>query len=165
MERTYSSFDVGTFHFVLLDVQYAQDGSDLANTYSGVAGFVPEAELAWLREDLRANAGRPTVVFVHQMLDSYVREWGRPIVGNQPDVQRVFDETGNVVGVLQGHDHRYGAQRVGDIVYVTFQALVDHDTPPSWAVVTLDAASGTLSIEGVGDQPSAVFPFRSAREP
>jgi alkaline phosphatase len=165
MERTYSSFDVGTFHFVLLDVQYAQDGSDLANTYSGVAGFVPEAELAWLREDLRANTGRPTVVFVHQMLDSYVREWGRPIVGNQPDVQRVFDETGNVVGVLQGHDHRYGAQRVGDIVYVTFQALVDHDTPPSWAVVTLDAASGTLSIEGVGDQPSAVFPFRSAREP
>ncbi len=160
LERTYSSFDVEGFHFVILDVQYAEDGSDLANTYSGVAGFVPETELAWLREDLRANAERPTVVFVHQMLDSYVEEWGRPIVANQPDVQRVFSDAGNVVAVLQGHDHGYRADRVGDIAYVTFRALVDHNTPASWAVVTLDAAAKTLSIDGVGDQPSAVFPFR-----
>lgn len=165
LDRTYSSFDVGAFHFVILDVQYAEDGSDLANTYSGVAGFVPEVELAWLREDLRVNAGRPTVVFVHQMLDSYIQEWGRPIVANQPDVQRIFNDAGNVVGVLQGHDHGYRAERVGDIAYITFQALVDHNTPLSWAVVTLDAQAATLSIDGVGDQPSAVFTYELGGEP
>ncbi|MEI6171377.1 MAG: metallophosphoesterase, partial [bacterium] len=107
LDSTYYSFDAGPFHFVALDVQYAQDGADLANTFSGVAGFVPDAELAWLRQDLAANRDRPTVVFVHQMLDAFLEEWGRPLVANQPDVQRVLEAAGNVIAVFQGHDHAY----------------------------------------------------------
>jgi hypothetical protein len=80
LDSTYYSFDAGPFHFVALDVQYAQDGADLANTFSGVGGFVPDAELAWLRQDLAANRDRPTVVFVHQMLR---RGMGTP-AGGQP---------------------------------------------------------------------------------
>ncbi len=162
LERTYSSFDVGAFHFVILDVEFAPDGSDLADTFSGVSGFVPEAELSWLRADLAASAGRPTVVFVHQMLNAFVEEWGRPLVANQPDVQRLLAEAGNVIAVLQGHDHRYAHEVINGIHYLTFEALVDQGTPPSWAVVTLDAQAGTLSIDGVGDQPSAVFTYEMA---
>lgn len=157
LERTYSSFDIGGFHFVLLDVQYAEDGSDLANTYTGVAGFVPEQELAWLRSDLAASAGRPTIVFVHQMLDAYIEEWGRPLVANQPDVVRALENAGNVIAVFQGHDHGYRHTVVGGIHYVTFAALVDRGGPSSWAAVTLDAAAGTLRIDGTGSQPSVEF--------
>jgi hypothetical protein len=164
LERTYSSYDVGVFHFVILDVEFAADGSDLADTFSGVSGFVPEAELAWLRADLAASAGRPTVVFVHQMLNAFVEEWGRPLVANQPDIQRLLAEAGNVIAVLQGHDHRYSHEVVDGIHYVTFEALVDRGTPPSWAVVTLDAQAGTLSMDGVGDQPSAVFTYERGGE-
>lgn len=159
LDRTYSSFDVGAFHFVVLDVQFAPDGRDLENTYTGVAGFVPAEELDWLRADLAASAGRPTVVFVHQMLDAFVEEWGRPLVANQPDVQRVLEQAGNVVAVLQGHDHAVHRNVVAGIHYVTFAALVDRGGPPSWAVVTLDAAAGTLAIDGTGLEPSAILAF------
>ena len=159
LDSTYYSFDAGSFHFVTLDVQYAEDGADLANTFSGVAGFVPDAELAWLRQDLAANRDRPTVVFVHQMLDTFVEEWGRPLVANQPDVQRALEEAGNVIAVFQGHDHAYRHEVVGGIHYVTFEALVDQDSPPSWAVITLDPLARTLSIEGVGEEPSETLRY------
>ncbi|MCI0479536.1 metallophosphoesterase, partial [Candidatus Uhrbacteria bacterium] len=41
MERTSYSFDVGAFHFVALDLQYADDGRDLSHTYTGVGGTLP----------------------------------------------------------------------------------------------------------------------------
>jgi 3',5'-cyclic AMP phosphodiesterase CpdA len=165
LKRTYSSFDVGPFHFVILDVQFSEDGSDLADTYSGVAGFLPEPELAWLREDLAASPGRPTIVLVHQMLNAFIEEWGRPLIANQPNVQRLLEEAGNVIAVLQGHDHRYGHEVLNGIHYITFEALVDQGTPPSWAVVTLDDEAKTLSVNGIGDQPSVVLLYGAGREP
>jgi 3',5'-cyclic AMP phosphodiesterase CpdA len=159
LDSTYYSFDAGPFHFVTLDVQYAEDGADLANTFSGVGGFVPDAELAWLRQDLAANRDRPTVVFVHQMLDAFVEEWGRPLVANQPDVQRALEEAGNVIAVLQGHDHDYHHELVGGIHYMTFEALVDQDSPPSWAIITLDPVARTITIDGTGDQPSETLRY------
>ena len=159
LDSTYYSFDAGPFHFVTLDVQFAEDGADLANTFSGVAGFVPDTELAWLHQDLAANRDRPTIVFVHQMLDAFIEEWGRPLVANQPNVQRVLEEAGNVIAVLQGHDHAYRHEVVGSIHYVTFEALVDRDSPPSWAVITLDPVARTITIDGTGDQPSETLHY------
>lgn len=159
LDSTYYSFDAGPFHFVTLDVQFAEDGADLANTFSGVAGFVPDTELAWLRQDLAANRDRPTIVFVHQMLDTLIEEWGRPLVANQPDVQRVLEEAGSVIAVLQGHDHADRHEVVGGIHYVTFEALVDQDSPPSWAVITLDPVARTITIDGTGDQPSETLRY------
>ena len=151
IDRTFYSFDVGTVHFVVLDVQYAEDGSDLAHTYTGVAGFVPGPELDWLRADLAAS-GRPTIVFVHQMLDAYVEEWGRALVANQPEIQAILASDGDVIAVFQGHDHDNRHSVSGGIHYVTFEALVDQGTPPSWAQITLDPTARTILIEGVGDQ-------------
>ena len=151
IDRTFYSFDVGTVHFVVLDVQYAEDGSDLAHTDTGVAGFVPGPELDWLRADLAAS-GRPTIVFVHQMLDAYVEEWGRALVANQPEIQAILASDGDVIAVFQGHDHDNRHSVSGGIHYVTFEALVDQGTPPSWAQITLDPTARTILIEGVGDQ-------------
>ena len=151
IDRTFYSFDVGTVHFVVLDVQYAEDGSDLAHTYTGVAGFVPGPELDWLRADLAAS-GRPTIVFVHQMLDAYVEEWGRALVANQPEIQAILASDGDVIAVFQGHDHDNRHSVSDGIHYVTFEALVDQGTPPSWAQITLDPTARTILIEGVGDQ-------------
>ena len=151
IDPTFYSFDVGTVHFVVLDVQYAEDGSDLAHTYTGVAGFVPGPELDWLRADLAAS-GRPTIVFVHQMLDAYVEEWGRALVANQPEIQAILASDGDVIAVFQGHDHDNRHSVSGGIHYITFEALVDQGTPPSWAQITLDPTARTILIEGVGDQ-------------
>jgi hypothetical protein len=162
VDQTYYSFDVGAFHFVVLDLQYAEDGTDLAYTYSGVAGFVPEAEIAWLQQDLAASDD-PTIVFVHQMLDQYVEELGRALVSNQPEVQGILEADGDVVAVFQGHDHDNAHDSVGGIHYVTFEALVDQGTPPSWASITLDPSSGTIRVEGAGAQVD--YELRYVRDP
>jgi len=153
IETTYYSFDVGAFHFVVLDVQFAEDGSDLAHTYTGVAGFVPPSELAWLRADL-ASSSRPTLVFVHQMLDEYIETWGRALVANQAEIQEALAADGDVIAVFQGHAHQNDHRQIDGIHYVTFEALVDHGTPLSWAAVTLDPALQLITIQGMGDQAS-----------
>jgi len=158
IESTHYSFDMGPYHFVVLDVQFAEDGSDLAHTYTGVAGFVPNSEIEWLRSDL-AESDRATIICVHQMLDEYIEAWGRPLIGNQPDVQAILAEDGDVIAVFQGHDHDNAHQRIAGIHYVTFEALVDQGTPPSWAAVTLDPAARTITIVGEGDQASYVLDY------
>jgi len=158
IERTYYSFDVRGVHFVVLDAQFTEDGTDLARTYTGVAGSVPPVEFAWLRDDLAAS-DRATIVFVHQMLDTYIEEWNRALVANQPDVQAVLSADPDVVAVFQGHDHAFRRSEVDGVQYVTFEALVDQDTPPSWAVVTVDPLARTVTVEGVGEQPSLSFTY------
>jgi len=158
IEETAYSFHVGTYHFVVLDVQFSTDGSDLANTFTGVSGFVPETELAWLQSEL-ASTDAPTIVFVHQMLDRYIEAWGRPLIANQRAVQSILEEDGDVIAVFQGHDHENAHQSVAGIHYVTFEALVDQDTPASWAQVTLDPASRSIRIDGVGDQTSWMLSY------
>jgi hypothetical protein len=158
VDSTFYSFDVGAFHFVVLDVQFAEDGTDLAHTYTGVGGFVPAAELDWLRGDL-AGSDAPTIVCVHQMLDQYIEEWGRALVLNQPEIQAVLAEDGDVIAVFQGHDHDNAYHLINGIHYVTFEALVDQGTPPSWASITLDPSARTITIIGVGDQASYVLEY------
>jgi len=158
LDATFYSFDAGAFHFVVLDVQFDVGGRDLAHTYTGVAGAVPTEELEWLRDDLAAT-DRPTIVCVHQPLDSDVPEWGRPLVSNAPEVRRVLAESGVVIAVFQGHEHANRAAQIDGIHYVTFEALVDQGTAPSWAHVTLDASQRTIEIVGVGEQVDRLLGF------
>jgi len=160
IDSTAYSFDVGAYHFVALDVQFAEDGSDLAHTYTGVAGFVPKAEIAWLQADLAASDA-PTIVFVHQPLNDYIEAWGRPTVLNQDRVRAVLSATGNVIAVFQGHTHSNAHRVIDGIHYVTFEALVDQGTPPSWASVTLDPDRRTIVVEGEGDQANYTLPYGS----
>jgi len=153
IDATYYSFDVGTYHFVVLDVQYATDGSDLATTYTGVAGFVPDPEMAWLRADLDASH-LPTIICVHQRLDDFIEQWGRPTILNQAVVQQALAEDGDVIAVFQGHDHTNAHNVIDGIHYVTFEAMVDQNTPPSWAQITLEPETHRIVIEGFGDQAS-----------
>jgi len=163
IDATYYSFDVGAYHVAVLDVQFAQDGTDLAHTYTGVAGFVPPGELDWLRADLAAS-DRPTLVCVHQMLDEHIEEWGRALIANQKEIQGVLAEDGDVIAVFQGHDHDNAHSVIDGIHYVTFEALVDQGTPPSWAEITLDPTTRTITIEGEGDQQDYVLSYALRRE-
>ncbi|MBU1049185.1 metallophosphoesterase [Candidatus Bipolaricaulota bacterium] len=155
-ESTSYSFDVGSFHFVVLDVQYASDGTDLKNTYTGIAGFVPESEFEWLRDDL-ATSSFATIVLVHQPLDDTAEEiaaWNRPTVLNQDDLRQLFARDGDVIAVFQGHDHANVHNVIHGIHYITFEAMVDQGTPASWAQITLDPTSKSILIEGIGVQAS-----------
>lgn len=151
LESTYYSLDIGAYHLVVLDVQFTVDGRDLANTYTGVAGAVAKEELLWLEQDL-ASTSLPTVICVHQMLDATVAEWGQPLIANAVEVRRILSESGVVIAVFQGHDHANNHSLLDGIHYITFEAMVDQGTPPSWAYVTLSPATRTIHIRGEGEQ-------------
>lgn len=69
---------------------------------------------------------------------------------NAAEVKKVLTDSHVVIAVFQGHDHTSAYSLIDGIHYVTFAALVDEGTPPSWAQVTLDPAGRTIDIVGTG---------------
>jgi len=154
-DAKYYSFDLGGFHFVILDAEYNDPTEDdYDHVFMRVKCRIPQHELAWLREDL-AGTDLPTIVCVHQPFDSeFDPNAGGPAVVNNAEVRQLLSESGVVIAVFQGHDHENRYTEIDGIHYVTFTAMVDHTdlTPPTWAQVTLDLASRTITIEGLGLQ-------------
>jgi 3',5'-cyclic AMP phosphodiesterase CpdA len=125
----YYSFDKGGWHFVVLHTIEKQD----------VEIRVPQPELEWLRADL-AGASAPAVVLMHhsaseQSLDDS-RWWpGRAhlaLVKERAELRRIFEESGRVRAVFNGHLHWNHLDVIGGIPYVTVQSLIenlDEDAP------------------------------------
>jgi 3',5'-cyclic AMP phosphodiesterase CpdA len=161
-DKTYYSFDLGGFHFVILDAEYNDpDESDYDHVFMRVKCRIPTFEMDWLRDDLAATQ-LPTIVCIHQPLDSeFDANAGGPPVVNNAEVRALLSESGVVVAVFQGHVHENVYTEIDGIHYITFAAMVDHTDPipPTWAQVTLDADQRTISIEGFGIQDSYDLSF------
>jgi len=160
-ESTYYSFDLGSFHFVILDAQFDKSENDYGHIAWMVQGLIPTVEMDWLRADL-ADSGLPTLVFVHQPLDSdFALLAGGPPIFNHLAVRDVLAADGDVVAVFSGHAHDSNYSEIEGIHYLTIAAMVDHDepTPLTWAMVTLDADAGTLVVDGEGIQPDLELSF------
>jgi len=150
------SFDVGGFHFAVLDAQFNEDGTHYDHVFWRSRGEILTDQLDWLRADL-AETTLPTIVLIHQPLDSdFDTLVGGPPVANHLEVQGTLVAAGNVIAVFQGHDHDNRHNVIDGIHYITFAAMVDHtvSSPPTWAQVTLDATERTMQIEGFGLQES-----------
>jgi len=160
-ESTYYSFDLEGVHFVILDAQFDKNENDYGHIAWMVQGLVPTVELEWLQADLAASE-LPTVVFVHQPLDSdFALLAGGPPVFNHLAVRDVLTADGDVIAVFSGHAHDSNYSDIEGIHYFTIAAMVDHDepTPLTWAMVTVDADAGTLVIDGEGIQPDYELSF------
>lgn len=154
-DAKYYSFDLEGFHFVVLDAEYNDPGEDdYDHVFMRVKCRIPQHELDWLRDDL-SGTDLPTIVCVHQPFDSeFDATAGGPAVVNNAEVRQLLSESGIVIAVFQGHDHENRHAEIDGIHYVTFAAMVDHTepAPPTWAQVTLDLESRTITIEGFGLQ-------------
>jgi len=152
--ETFTSFDAGAYHFVIFDAQYDKNGEDLGHAFWVVQGNIPQPEIDWLATDLAAT-DKPTIVCVHQRLDvdkDLLSGGGPEILGNKV-VQQVMEDSGVVIAVFQGHDHENADTVINGIHYIEFDQLTDeHNSAPSWALVTLDPQARTITIVGAGDQ-------------
>ena len=151
---TFTSFDAGAYHFVILDAQYDKNGEDLGHAFWVVQGNIPQPEIDWLASDLAAT-DKPTIVCVHQRLevDKDLLSGGGPEVLHNMEVQKVMEDSGVVIAVFEGHDHENDHTVINGIHYVEFDQLADEDnSTPSWALVTLDPQARTITIVGAGDQ-------------
>ena len=120
-ERTYYSFDMYGFHFVVLDANYESDGSDFDHgDYNWQDATVPPPQIDWLQQDLVASP-QPVIVFIHQQLDVT----GSTGVTNSAEVRQVLQASKKVLAVFQGHHHPGHYSYIEGIHYYTLKGMID----------------------------------------
>lgn len=137
----YYSFNKGSFHFVVLDANYTSDGKayDHGN-FDWKDSHIPDEQLAWLKKDL-SDHKMPTVVFVHQQLDTPGFEADHKIYcpDNAEVVRKIIEDSGNVIGVFQGHYHPGSLNTINNIYYYTLKAVIEGSGPKNnnYAIVEI----------------------------
>ena len=154
MSRSYYSFDVGGFHFVILDACFREDGKPYGNkNFEWTDANIPPAELEWLEADLKSTR-KPTLAFVHQRLD-VENHYG---VKNQADVRARLEASGKVLAVFQGHNHINDLKEINDIHYCTLTAMVEDAAPENNAYGLMELfTDGSIRIDGFGQQVDKQF--------
>jgi 3',5'-cyclic-AMP phosphodiesterase len=152
----YYALDQGGWHFIVLHTLEKKD----------VEIRVPETQIEWLRADLAA-ARTPTIVLMHhsaseQSLDDS-RWWpGRShiaLVKERADLRRVFEESGRVRAVFNGHLHWNHLDVIAGIPYVTVQSLIenlDDDGPgrPAAAHAIVRLSDRRMVVRVRGNDPA-----------
>jgi len=109
LDGPYYSFDRAGCHFVILNTEEP-----------GLEGRIAGLQLVWLKQDLKANAGKLTFVTLHQplfpvdghrgsSLDRYERE--------RNALHRLFVQA-KVACVFAGHEHLYNRQERDGVEYI-----------------------------------------------
>lgn len=152
MPAPHYAFDAGAFRCIVLDANYREDSSPYrAGNFNWTKCVVPADEQRWLTAELKGAKGK-CVVFVHQRLD---KDGDAHTVANAPAVRRILSESGKVVAVFQGHDHRGAYQKIDGIHYCTFRAMVEGPFPANNAFALARVGTdGSVRVRGFGKQPS-----------
>ncbi len=114
-----------------------------------MAGFIPQHEKDWLKANLTSTE-KPTLVFIHQRLDVQ----NNKNVINAPEVRRIFDRSGKVVAVFQGHVHQNIRKKINGTYYLTLEALAGASRESAWAKVKLDQKGSRITVDGFYGQAS-----------
>jgi Icc protein len=152
----YYSLDHRGWHFVVLHTIEQTD----------VQIRVPETQLEWLRADLAAT-DRPTIVLMHhpasdQDLDDS-RWWpGRShlaLVKERAEIREIFERSGRVRAVFNGHLHWNHLDVIAGIPYVTVQSLIenlDDDAPgrPAAAHAEVHVTDRRMVVRVRGNDPA-----------
>ena len=150
-DRSFYSFDLGGYHFVILDACFRSDGVPYGRRNFQVTDTsIPAAEADWLRADLKRTPHK-TIVFVHQQLDVDFL-FG---ITNAPQIRKILEQSGKVLAVFQGHLHRNFHNEIGGIHYCTLMAMVEGSGLGNNAFAVVDILPGDrIRIEGFRKQTS-----------
>jgi len=162
MERSFYSFDMGGYHFVILDGDYLKfdgeykdyDKGNYRNSPNNIP-YVSAAELDWLTRDLAATHA-PTILFSHYGL-------GLPeSVRNADEVRAVLEHANKeagfrkVVASLCGHYHKDRYSLINGIHYIEINSATYYWLGGKWRWIkykdplyaTVTLKPGRLDIEG-----------------
>jgi predicted phosphodiesterase len=150
-KESFYSFDVGGFHFVILDSCFRSDGKPYGRKNSTwTDANVPAHELDWLRADLKAT-DKKVIVFAHQRLD----DAGQHSVKNSAEVRKALESSAKVLAVFQGHSHKNDHQEIAGIHYTTLVAMVEGAGPDNSGFSMMDVLEdGTIRVTGFRKQAS-----------
>lgn len=139
------AFDCKGVRFVVLDPNYLADGKSYdSGNYNWTDSQVPENQCEWLKKQL-AEAPEKVVVFIHQRLDGE----GSHFVRNADKVRGILEESGKVLAVFQGHDHKGACLNLKGIHYYTLCAMVEGSGPESSSYALVEImADGEIVVTG-----------------
>lgn len=145
------SFDSNGFHFVILDACFRSDGVGYERgNFDWTDSDIPMEEREWLRKDL-AETGLPTILFIHQRLDTEDRYGIRSATG----IRSILKETVRVKAVFQGHSHENDYRKIDGIHYVTLRAMVEGAGEEENAYAVLEVfRNESMILHGFGKQMS-----------
>jgi alkaline phosphatase len=148
-KKPHYSFDVGGFHFVVLDACFRADGQAYGRgNFKWNDAIIPDEQVEWLRADLKAATGK-TIVFAHQRLD-VKNDYG---VKNAEQVRQVLEDSGKALAVFQGHSHKNDLKDINGIHYCTLVAMVEGSGTENNGFSLVDVFdSGTIRLTGFRKQ-------------
>jgi 3',5'-cyclic-AMP phosphodiesterase len=127
MPASYYSFNHKGWHFVVLDTIF-QVEAEHGPSYTPRLG---EEQLEWLRFDLGAHQGMPTVCMMHIAAfcnigqingDTEIRAMNHMVVDDNVAFRQIIERHG-VKAVLQGHSHQVEDFYYNGIWYITSQSV------------------------------------------
>lgn len=148
-KTSYYSFDVGGFHFVVLDACFRSDGQPYGRkNFNWADSNISADQVEWLKADLTETSGS-AVVFVHQRLD-VGSHYG---VKNAAQVRKVLEGSSKVLAVFQGHSHKNDLKDINGIHYCVHRAMVEGSGEENNGYSTMDIFDdGTIRISGFWKQ-------------
>lgn len=150
--KLHYSFDLGGFHFLVLETVEVKD----------TAVHVPADVLSFAEQDLAATE-LPIVVFMHHPASDQLLEGNRWFeraphlcrIAERKRLRRVFEASGKVRAVFNGHVHWNHFDLIESIPYFTLQSLIenlDEDAPgrPAGAYTICDISERRLVVTVFG---------------
>ena len=145
---------------IVLDANFNADLSDYdRGNFNWKSAWLPPEELEWLDRELSAHPRMQTLVFIHQLLDSFSDIPSSVCVNNAQEAVAILERHPQVRAVFQGHHHAGHYSWRGGIHYWTMKGMIENSYPEhnSYAVVEM-RPDGSLFIEGFHDCPSSNLP-------
>ena len=152
--RAHYSFSARGVRCIVLDANFNEDLSPYERgNFDWRKAYIPANQIEWLDGELSRHAQEPTLIFVHQMLDSFSDISKNLCVGNAPEVVAVLERHKQVVAVFQGHHHPGHYSHRQGIHYLTLQGMIEQAAPTTAYAVVEMHHDGHISIEGFGSCP------------
>ena len=157
--RAHYSFAAKGFRCVVLDANFNPDGSPYARgNFDWKSATIPASQLEWLDEELAKHRQQPTLIFIHQMLDSFSTVSHNLCVDNADEVRVILERNEQVRAVFQGHHHPGHYSHRAGIHYLTLNGMIEKSAPEhnSYAIVEV-MPNGDIVVEGFRDCPDRVM--------
>lgn len=156
-DRKYYSFDRKNVHFVVLDANYQSDGTDHERgNFDWRISYMPEEQIEWLKKDLKLTENQ-AIILIHQPLEG--NEAYR--VKNAEQVRKVLEDSGRVLAVFQGHDHKGNYVCIDGIHYCTISSMVGGVGKENNAYAVVEVLSdNSIKVTGYGKVVSKILPVQ-----
>lgn len=129
----YYSFDVGNFHFIVLDANYFMEDGEYYSYEHGnyfdynpgkkrTLPYLPPHELEWLKAELDST-DKPSILFSHQSLRKNAM---RAIINTEEFQNAIKNRRSRVLACFNGHTHLDGAKKDDGIWYMHLNSMSNH---------------------------------------